>query len=93
MFILKNNLFIKYFFKVSKENQKLFNVRNTLENLFKDLKNKVQKEYEDHKVLVDNEKNKRQELIDSLQEKIKDLQKNFESTSLEKLQKQKENEL
>jgi len=64
-----------------------------LENLFKDLKNKVQKEYDDHKELVETEKRKRQELIDSLQEKIKDLQKNYEATSLEKFQKQKENEL
>jgi len=64
-----------------------------LENLFKDLKTKVQKEYDDHKQLVENEKNKRQELIESLQEKIKDLQKNYETTSLEKLQKQKENEM
>jgi len=53
----------------------------------------VQKEYDDHKQLVENEKNKRQELIESLQEKIKDLQKNYETTSLEKLQKQKENEM
>lgn len=57
------------------------------------MKNKVQKEYDDHKQLVENEKNKRQELIESLQEKIKDLQKNYEATSLEKFQKQKENEL
>ena len=89
----KNKKKIIHFRKVKPENQKLNNVRNTLENLFKDLKTKVQKEYDDHKQLVENEKNKRQELIESLQEKIKDLQKNYETTSLEKLQKQKENEM
>lgn len=78
---------------MKKENQKLDTHRNTLENLFKDLKNKVQKEYDDHKQLVDTEKTKREELINSLQDQFKDLQKNFETTSLEKFQKQKENEL
>ena len=68
-------------------------VRNTLEKLFQDLKNKVEKEYDDHKQLVESEKKKREELISSVQEQFNDLQKNFESTSLEKFQKQKENEL
>lgn len=86
-------IFLKKKLLVKQENKKLNLVRNTLENLFKDLKNKVQKEYDDHKQLIDSEKVKREELINSMQGQFSELQKNFETTSLEKYQKQKENEL
>lgn len=75
------------------ENPKLNNEKNILENLYKTLKNKLEKDYEDHKNLVEEEKKKRKELLDSIQVKLEDLQKNYETSAMEKFQKQKENEL